>query len=290
MKFQNVKKICVVGAGAMGRQIAMVNALGGYDVTLNDSAGEALTKAQEWAESWLAGRVQKGRLTAEKAAEAKGKIKYSQDLTVAASDADLVIEAIVELLDVKQAMFENLDAICPPHTILASNSSSYPSSQLAAFTKRPEKVCNMHYFNPPTVMELVEVVRNEKTSQETVDIVMAVCRQTGKGPILINKEIDGFVVNRILRAIYTEALFLLENDYAAFQDIDYAVKKGLNHPMGPFELMDQIGLDILCAKKVQKYRETGNDADRPARPLEERYLRGDLGRKTGKGFYDYTNK
>ncbi|KKM10089.1 3-hydroxyacyl-CoA dehydrogenase [Clostridiales bacterium PH28_bin88] len=288
MHIDDVKKVCVVGAGAMGSQIALNTALYGYQVNLTDVSGEVLKKAQAWAQEYLEGRVARGKMTADKAAEAKKNLQFLPDLKSAAADADVVIEAVVEKLDIKRQLFAELDTICPPHTILATNSSTIVSSKIADATRRPDKVLNMHYFNPALVMELVEVVQGPHTSDETAEVIMELSRRTGKIPIHLKKEISGFVANRILGAVVREACSLLEKGIATHEEIDLAVEKALRYPMGPFRLMDLTGIDVSYLVRVQRFQETGQEEDRPPKVIEEKYKKGELGRKTGKGFYDYT--
>ncbi len=287
MHIDDVKKVCVVGAGAMGSQIALNTALYGYRVTLTDISREVLQKAEQWAAEYLAGRVAKGKMTAEKEVEARENLLFVPDLREAAADADVVIEAVVEKLDVKRQLFAELDAICPPRTILATNSSTIVSSKIADATKRPDRVVNMHYFNPALVMELVEVVQGPHTSEETAQVIMELSRRTGKIPILLKKEISGFVANRILGAVIREACFLLEQGIATHEEIDLAVEKALRYPMGPFRLMDLTGIDVSYLVRAQRFAESGLEEDRPPKPIEEKYKAGEWGKKTGKGFYDY---
>ncbi len=290
MKIGDVKKVCVVGAGAMGSQIALNTALYGYQVALTDASGEALQKAQGWAREYLDSRVAKGKMTADQAAEGTRNLRLFPELKSAAADADVVIEAVVEKLEIKRQVFAELDRVCPPHTILATNSSTIVSSKIADVTRRPEKVLNMHYFNPALVMELVEVVQGPHTSGETVEVIMELSRRTGKIPIHLKKEISGFVANRILGAIIREACSLLEQGIATHEEIDLAVEKALRHPMGPFRLMDLTGIDVSYLVRAQRFQETGLEEDRPPKAIEEKYKKGELGRKTGKGFYDYTQQ
>ena len=285
-----IRKICVIGSGQMGQQIALNAAINGFDVVLTDTANEALAKTDKWAQEYLAGRVEKGKLTAERVADIKKRFVLETDLAKAAGQADMVIEAIIEKLDIKQALFNQLDKICPPHTILASNSSSFVPSQLACATKRPEKVIDMHFFNPVLVMELVEIVQGPNTSDETAQATVEVGKQMGKVPVLLNKEINGFVVNRILGRTYEEACRLLDAGIASVEDIDIAVTKALRWPMGPFTMMDMAGIDTCYMIRVQRFAESQNEIDRPPAALKTMYESGNLGRKTGKGFYDYTKK
>jgi len=282
-----VRNICVVGAGVMGQQIALAAALAGHRVRCQDVSEEALCRASRFAEQYLAERVAKGKLSAEEAERARAGLQFTPDLAEAAGDADLVIEAVIEKVAVKREVFARLDSVSPPGAVLATNSSYIVSSRLADATSRPEKVCNMHFFNPALVMKLVEVVKGPHTAQETVDVVMDVARSMGKIPVLLHKEIEGFLVNRILSAIRNEALFLYETGVASYEDIDAAVVHGLGHPMGPFRLLDLTGIDLSYHVTMERYRETGNPAHKPSPTIVEKYVRGEWGRKTGKGFYEY---
>lgn len=287
MTAKGVKTICVVGAGNMGHQITLSAALAGYRVNCTDISPEMLQKARDFAETYLPERVTKGKLSEETANEVCKNLMFTGDLKEAAQNADLVIEAAAENLKVKRKIFTDLDLICPPHTILASNSSYIVSSKIADATKRPEKVCNMHFFNPVLVMKLVEVVKGPHTAAETVSVAMEVCKKMGKTPVLLNKEISGFVVNRIWNAARTEALYLHDLGVASVEDIDTAVVNGLGYPMGPFKLMDLVGIDLTCQVYQTRFQETGDPSDRPSPTLVEKVVRKEWGRKTGKGFYDY---
>jgi 3-hydroxybutyryl-CoA dehydrogenase len=288
MTADDVKRILVVGAGQMGAQIAMQSALHGYQITLNDLNMELLQKGMAGNRKQLERRVQKGQMTKDQMEEAIARVRLEPDLEKAARDADFVIEAIVERLEPKKECFAKLDRFCPPHAILATNSSTLMNSQIAPSTKRPEKCVNMHYFYPPLVMKLVEVVKGQRTSEETVEITAEVTRRSGREPVILRKELPGFLVNRILRALVREAYYCLEQGVANHADIDKAVELGLNHPLGPFKLGDLSGLDIGYNARLETYEVTKNEADRPPKELEKRVKRGDLGRKSGRGFYDYS--
>lgn len=287
MKIDELKRVCVVGAGTMGRQIALHNAIHGYATVLTDASPAVLENAKAWKQEYLAGRVAKGRLTQEQADAAAERLQIVSSLEEAAGTADLVIEAVIEKLDVKREVFAALDRIAPPGAILATNSSTIVSSKVADVTERPAQVANLHYFNPALVMQLVEVVQGPHTSDETAETLVEFVRRTNKVPIRLRKEISGFVANRLLHALAREACYLLENGIATHEEIDLAAEKALGHPMGPFRLMDNNGIDVAYLVRKQRFEETGREEDRPPRVIEEKYLKGELGRKTGKGFYDY---
>jgi 3-hydroxybutyryl-CoA dehydrogenase len=285
-----METILVVGAGTMGAQIAMVCALAGHDTTVTDLTDDALDRARSELVARLDRDVAKGRRTREDVDAAFARLAFSTDLDAAAAGADLVIEAAVEKLDVKRDLFARLDKVTPPHAILTTNSSAIMSSQLADATGRPDRVANMHFFNPALVMRCVEVVRGPDTSDATVDTVITLTEQLGKQPVVLQKEIPGFVANRILGAARDEAIFLLEQGVASVEDIDAACRTALGYPMGPFELMDLTGIDIGHHAKLARHAVTGDPRDLPSRTVTELVERGELGRKTGKGFYTYPDK
>ncbi|MBS4022715.1 MAG: 3-hydroxyacyl-CoA dehydrogenase family protein [Dethiobacter sp.] len=287
MKIEDIKNICVVGAGNMGHQIALQAALSGFQVKSTDASEVTLQKAQQFVDSYLPQRVAKGKLTEEQAALARKNISFVKTLEEAAQDADFVIEAVTEKLALKRDIFSKLDTICPPDTILATNSSFIVSSMIADVTTRPSQVCNMHFFNPALVMKLVEVVQGPHTAPETAEVTVELCRRMGKLPVLLNKEIYGFLVNRILGALSTEAVFLLDQGIASAEAIDLAVVNALGHPMGPFRLMDLTGIDLSYHIGMERYRETQDAADKPSPVIVEKYAKGEWGQKTGKGFYQY---
>lgn len=286
MPVENINKVAVIGAGTMGAQIAMVCALAEYQVVLQDVSPESLEKGRGILEEQMGKRVKKGRLTAEEVEVAFNRIVFTTSLNDL-YDTDIVIEAIVEKVDIKRELFTKLDQITPAHAILATNSSTIVSSKLADATNRPDKVCNIHFFNPALVMELVEVVRGPHTSEETAETAMAFVKSINKYPVLLNKEISGFVANRILGKLMDEAVYLLENGIASHEDIDIVCKKALNHPIGPFALMDLTGIDVNYLVRMQRYQESGDEKDKPAKVVQEKVEKGELGRKTGKGFYTY---
>ena len=284
---REVTAVLVIGAGAMGAQIGMACALAGYRVAVHDVAAASLDRARADLHRIIDARVAKGRMTADARERAFANLAFTSDLEPAAAGSDLVIEAVVEDLEVKRALFARLDARCPQHTILASNSSSFTPSKLAEATGRPDRVCNLHFFNPALVMRCVEVVRGPRTSDATVEAVLAVVGRLGKEPVVMAKEINGFIANRILNVIRDEAVFLLEGGYASITDIDAACRTALGHPKGPFELQDMTGLDVGYAAKRGRLAESGDPADAPSRSLAARVEAGHLGRKTGQGWYRY---
>jgi 3-hydroxybutyryl-CoA dehydrogenase len=282
-----VSRLAVVGAGSMGAQIAQQAALNGLSVRLQDQSEEQLAKSIESNRGHVMRRVEKGRLLQAEAVEALARVSATTDLADAVGDADFVIEAVFEDLDVKRAIFAELDRLAPAGAVLASNSSTMGISKIADATKRPESCLNMHFFYPVLVMDLVEVVRGPQTSDGTVGRAMAMAREMGRTAVLLNKEIDGFIVNRILHAATQEAYRLLDAGIATFEDIDTAVEKGLNWPLGPFRLGDFSGLDVTYKARLHMYRSTGDERYRPSAQLEAKVNAGKLGRKTGEGWYKY---
>ena len=280
-------RLAVVGAGSMGAQIAQQAALEGIEVRLHDTSDEQLSKAEDSNRGHVMRRVEKGRLAREDAEAALGRVHVTTDLAEAARDADVVIEAVFEDLGVKRSIFAELDHVAPTAAVLASNSSTMGISRIADATSRPQQCVNMHFFYPVLVMDLVEVVKGPQTSDDTVDRAMRLAREMGRTPVLLNKEIDGFIVNRILHAATQEAYRLLEAGVAGFEDIDIAVEKGLNWPMGPFRLGDFSGLDVTYNARLHMFKSTGDERYRPSPQLEAKVKSGKLGRKTGEGWYRY---
>ncbi|MDW8742401.1 3-hydroxyacyl-CoA dehydrogenase family protein [Streptococcus suis] len=282
-----IKRVAVIGSGLMGRQIALNSALYGYTVFLNDKNEEALEKAKEWTVDYLNGRIAKGKLTQEHIDDVNKVLFFEPDIKLAVEDVDLVIEAIIEDRQIKFDFFKEVTELVKPGTILATNSSFMVSSLFKDAVREPELLANFHYFNPALVMKLVEVVKGEHTSMETVERLMDFARNTGKDPVFVMKENDGFLAKSVLRAVSRKAMELYDEGIASYQDIDTAVEKGLNYPMGPFRLMDLTGVDLayLAAKRQQD--ETGER--RPGiELLEKMYNEKKWGRKTGEGFYKYT--
>lgn len=281
-----IDKVAVVGAGTMGSQIALQSAIADrYDVDLTDADQAQLDRARQQNEKLLARAVERGRLTEQQSQAARARLRYTADLGEALKGAGLVIEAIYENLEAKLDLFGRLDELADAETILASNSSSIAISRLASATKRADRCCNLHFFHPVTVMELCEVVRGPETSDETIEAAMEFVRSIRRVPVLIQKEIHGFIVNRILFAATEEALHLYEGGYASFEDIDTAVKKGLNWPMGPFELLDFSGVDIFYGAMLDRHQR--GEGPPPRETLRRKVEAKELGRKSGRGFYDY---
>lgn len=280
-----IKKIMVVGAGQMGSGIAQVAAQAGLTVILRDIEDRFVQKGLSVIDKNLARDVEKGRKTVEQKAAIQGRITGTTDLALAAG-VDLVVEAIIENLDVKLKLFRDLDGICKPGAILASNTSSLPITQLAAATGRPDKFIGMHYMNPVPVMKLIEIIRGIATSDETYETIRALAIQMEKTPVLVN-DYPGFVSNRILLPMINEAIFCLYEGVASAEDIDTVMKLGMNHPMGPLTLADFIGLDT-CLYIMEVLYEGYNDPKyRPCPLLKKMVMAGYLGRKSGRGFFTY---
>ncbi|WP_105030236.1 3-hydroxyacyl-CoA dehydrogenase family protein [Arthrobacter ruber] len=282
-----IKNVLVVGAGVMGRQIAMSVALAGYQTTVQDISSDMLGAAQSNLNSWAEGQVAKGKLDRVAADTTFDRLSWTTDLEDAASTADLVVEAATERLDIKTEIFATLGRCAPPHAILTTNSSTLGSSKVAGATNRPDKVCNLHFFNPALVMKCVEVVRHEGTSQGTADTVLEFARRLGKQPVLLAREIPGFIANRLMGALQHEALALAGAGIATKEDIDITARAALGHPMGPFELMDMIGLDVIDFIAQAIHAETRQDVDKPDPTVAALVAQGMLGRKSGAGFYVY---
>ncbi|WP_409288034.1 3-hydroxyacyl-CoA dehydrogenase family protein [Peribacillus sp. SCS-37] len=290
MNEKEIAAISVIGAGQMGHQIAMLSALGGYETILVDIEEGALEKARSALKGIMSRWLEKGKTSEDALEAAFHRLRFTTSLEEAARPADLIIEAVVEKLDVKAEVFAKLEELAPPHVIFATNSSTIVSSRLAPATKRADKVLNMHFFFPPLVMDLVEVVKNPDTSEDTAQKVMAVCKRMNRTSVLLQKEISGFAANRILGALQREAVYLYEEGIADFKDIDLICRKALNHPIGPFELMDLSGIDVGYYVMQQRFNETGDPGDKPFSCIEEKVKKGELGRKTGKGWYTYSKE
>ncbi len=283
-----IKKIGVVGAGAMGNGIAQMAAQIGCDVVLRDIKDEFVERGMKNIDRFLSKGVEKGKIEAAQKDAILGRIKGTTEMSDL-KDVDFIIEAVIEDLDLKKRVFKELDELCAPHVILASNTSSMSLTEIAAATKRPEKVCGMHFFNPVPIMKLVEIIRGYSTSDETVDITTELAKKMGKITVEVKKDSPGFVVNRIMIPHMVEAIKIVEEGIASIEDVDTAVKAGLNYPMGPFELMDLTGIDICYFVNEYFYKELNKESKWVSPNLLKTMIRANkLGRKTGGGWYDYS--
>lgn len=280
-----VEKVMVIGAGQMGSGIAQVCAQAGYQVYLNDLKPEFVDRGLSVINKNLSRQVEKGRMTEEEKQEITSRLTFSTDLNDAAN-ADLVIEAAVENMEIKAKIFAQLDQIAPAHAILASNTSSLPITEIAAVTKRPEKVIGMHFMNPVPVMKLVEIIRGLATADEVYQTIEEMTKTLNKVPVEVN-DFPGFIANRILLPMINEAIYALYEGVATKEAIDEVMKLGMNHPMGPLTLADFIGLDTCLYIMETLHEGFGDTKYRPC-PLLRKYVKaGWLGRKTGRGFYTY---
>jgi len=285
-----IKKIAVLGAGLMGHGIAQVAAqVGKYEVNLRDVEQRFVDGGVGMIRESLQRFVKKGQLTDADMNATLARIHPTLDLKDAVADADLIIEAVPENLELKKATFREVDSYAPSHAIIASNTSSVSITEMASATKRPEKVCGMHFFNPPQLMKLIEVIRGAKTSDATIETILAVARKMEKETVLVKKDSPGFIVNRILIPALNEAVALCYEGVADRDDIDKAIKLGLNWPMGPLMLLDYIGSDTTLAIAEVLTREL-DPKFHPTTGLKQMAKAQLLGRKTGKGFYDWTQK
>lgn len=289
MHVEEIRNIAVVGAGLMGHGIAQECALHGYAVTLTDVSAEALERALASIEANLQTLVGEGALTAERAATVLPRIRACPQLGEALAAADFVIEAAAEDLAVKQSLFREMDSLCPARTILASNTSTFMPTQLASATRRPDRVLVAHYFNPPYLLPLVEVVGGEATSEETLQTTLALLTRMGKRPVQVRKEVPGFIGNRLQFALLREALSLVEQGVATPQDVDTVIKNGFGRRLaaaGVFEVFDFGGWNLILAILQMLLPEIESSTE--ASPLlVEKVARGELGVKSGKGFYDW---
>jgi 3-hydroxybutyryl-CoA dehydrogenase len=282
---KDISNIAVIGAGIMGRGIAHVAALGGLNTVLNDVSIDLLEKTKNTIQQDLQKGIEIGKLTNAEMDATLARLTLESDLTRAVANADMVIEAVPEKIELKLDIFARLDRACAPHAVLASNTSALSITEMAAATKRPQQFIGMHFFNPVHKMKLVEIIRGLETNEETFAVAEAVSRRMGKETVEV-KESPGFVTSRINALIGNEAFYLLQEGVASARDIDKALKLGLNHPMGPFEMIDLVGLDTRLSI-LNFLHETLGEKYRPC-PLLVKYVKaGRLGKKVGKGVYEY---
>ncbi len=281
-----ISKIGILGAGAMGGGIAQVAAQSGYEVVLSDVEMSIVDRAHSRMAAFMDKSIEKGRLTAEQKEESLSRINRTTGISDF-KDVDLVIEAIIEDIELKKKAFSELEQVCKPEALLASNTSSMSITVLAGATKRPEMFAGMHFFNPPALMKLVEIIRGYYTSDETIGALDAVAKKMGKITVEVKKDSPGFIVNRILIAQFTEAIRLLEEGVATPEDIDTAIKTGLNYPMGPFELQDFTGVDIAYFVMNYFYDEFKDPRWTPPQSIKALIRAGRLGKKSGAGWYEH---
>ncbi|MBB4638759.1 3-hydroxyacyl-CoA dehydrogenase family protein [Longimicrobium terrae] len=289
MPESSIQTVLVLGAGTMGNGIAQVCAMAGYHVTLHDPQPEAVKRALSTIRGNLDKGVERGKVTADARDTALANLRDVAHVDEAASDADLVIEAVPERMEIKTSIFSQLDRSAPPHAILATNTSSLSVSRIAAATARPDRVIGLHFFNPVHIMKLLEVVRGRETSAETVDAGLEFARRIGKEPIVVT-DTPGFASSRLGVILGLEAMRMVEQGVASPQDIDKAMELGYNHPMGPLKLTDLVGLDVRLGIADYLHGELGGDQYRAPELLRSMVAEGKLGKKSGQGFYDWTQE
>lgn len=282
-----IKTMAVIGAGLMGSGIAQTAAQCGLQVNLIDVEQRFVDKGISTIEKNLKRSVEKSKMSQSEADAIRGRVKGTLSMKEAAGNVDVVIEAVIERMDLKKALYRDLEPVAQGHTIFATNTSGLSITELASVTGRPDRFVGMHFFNPVPVMKLVEIIRGFATSDETVAVIKNLTQKMGKTGIEV-LEAPGFVVNRILVPMVTEAIFVLQEGLASAEEIDEGMKLGANHPMGPLALADLVGLDTLLSVQQHLYEEFGDSKYRPPALLKKMVRAGNLGRKSGKGFYDYT--
>ena len=279
--------VAVIGAGLMGSGIAQVAAQAGFDVNLRDVDDESIERGLTGIDKSLARFVAKDRLSETEAAEARARIKGTTSLADAVADTDVVVEAIFENLEIKTELFQELDKYAPAGAVLATNTSAIPITRIAAATSRPQDVVGTHFFSPVPMMKLCELVRGYKTSDETLQRARDFAEAIGKTCIVVNRDVAGFVTTRLISAIAMEAVQLVESGVASVEDVDIACKLGFGHAMGPLQTADLTGVDILTNASQNIYNDTQDEKFAPPELLQRMVVAGDLGRKSGKGFYEY---
>lgn len=282
----DVKKPFIVGAGVMGSGVGQLCAQQGYEATVVDISDEIVNRAREKVKSGLGRRVEKGKITQEEMDSVLSRINWATDLSLA-RDSDFVVEAIYEDLDAKKEIFKSLDSICSPDTILATNTTALSVSEIASATSRPDRVIGMHFFNPAVIMKLVEIIRGEKTSEETIAAARKFAEDLGKIPVITAKEAPAGIVSRVLAGLLNEAAVVYADGVASPEDIDEAMKLGAGLPMGPLALIDMIGLDIHLAKMETLYEKLRDERYKPPEIIKKMVAEGKLGKKSGEGFYKY---
>ncbi len=281
---EQVRTLAVIGAGTMGRGIAYVAALAGYEVHLHDLTSEILEKALTAIRTTFDEGIRRGKVTPAEKEAALAAIHLAEDLAHAVASADLVVEAVPEKLSLKQDVFRRLDDLCPPDAILASNTSSLSIGEIASVTRRPERVLGLHFFNPPHLMRLVEIVRHDGTSPQVIEIARCVVGRMKKESIVV-RDVPGFATSRLGIALGLEAMRMLEQGVASAEDIDRAMELGYNHPMGPLRLSDLVGLDVRLSIAEYLYERLKSEVFRPPDILRRLVAEGKLGKKSGEGFY-----
>jgi len=281
------ENIAVIGGGQMGSQIAALAAMAGYKTNLYDENKENLDYRYKFVEENIKNLIDKKIYTQDKLDNYKNNLELSYSLKDVTEDKSFVIEAVVERFDVKLEIFKEISQIMNQEVVMATNSSFIQASELSKHCQHPERFINMHFFYPPIRMDLIEISFPDNISDNILDRTKTVSKNMGRSVVVLKKETPGFIVNRMLAALVDEAYELYDEGIAEFEDIDLAIKKGLNHPLGPFELSDYSGLDIHYYAKLKKFQESGDPKDEPKAFLKDKVLNGDLGVKTGKGFYEY---
>ncbi len=280
-----LNKIAVVGGGLMGTGIAQVVAMGGYKVTVKDISREILERTEKKIKQRLKELVAKGRLTDQEARAILERITFTEETKEALADADFIIEAVPEDLNLKKKVFSEMDSIAKPSAIFASNTSELSIASLSSSTNRPENVIGTHWFFPPQVMKLIEVVVTQKTSDKTLKTTLTFCKKIGKETVVC-KDVPGFITSRAISALVAECMRIYEEGIASIEDIDKAMRFGFNHPIGPFQLMDMSGIDVVY-HSLKNLKDVYGERFKPGKKMAELVERGELGQKTGKGFYSY---
>ena len=283
-----LNKIAVMGAGLMGTGIAQVVATGGYDVSVRDISDDILNKSKARIEQKFKESVGKGRISEQEGKNALSRINFTEDIKIAATGADFIIEAVPENLELKRKLFSELDRVAKPSAILASNTSELSIGSLASSTNRPKKVIGTHWFFPPQVMKLIEVIVTRETSHETSETTVTFCKKIGKETVVC-KDAQGFITSRAISALVAECLRIYEEGIASIEDIDKAMRLGFNHPIGPFQLIDMSGLDVVY-HALEGLTKVYGDRFKPTQAMSKLVGSGHFGQKTGKGFYGYSSK